>query len=755
MTRHPAPTRSPVRKRLRPAPRNPALLALGTGLALAASAQTTPTDPTAPAKEARREPVVVDTVTVQGRKILGYTVDETSSATKLNLSPRETPQSMTVITRERLDDQNLTSLRQVLDNTPGVYSNAYDSERVLFYSRGFLVDTLMYDGVPALSNFNTGSIDETLDTALYDRIEIVRGATGLMTGAGNPAASINLVRKHADSRTPTISADLTFGSWNEKRVELDGTMPLSADGSIRARAVAVAEDTHSYQALYRKKTYVLYGVVDADLSASTRLSLGFDYQDNQPRSNTWGSFPLFLGNGQLANWPRSVTTATDWSYWNRKTQTVFGGLRHTFDNGWTLRSTLSHRRYDEDLALFYVFGYPDPATGLGLDGFAYRSRSTITENALDVYASGPFELLGRKHELVVGYNGSRATNTGTEQEPIGSGPDGALPQPGNFFEWNGSYPEPPFSPSVPLNDIKTTQDAVYAAARFSLADPLKLIAGARYDRWKVDSFYLYDTPENSNYSFSKVIPYAGLVWDILPQFSAFTSYTGIFKPQNNRNISGHYLDPVEGRSVEVGIKGEHFDRRLNTALTLFQTRQNNVAAPVYDTDGNPVVLPDGSNASQPTDVRTRGFEVEVAGKLTDELQGSFGWTRYVMQDGAGAPTRTFIPGTLVRLFATWEPKRLVPGLTLGGGVNWQSASSTLVAAPEGAAGRDEETGQVRLTEGSIAQLSLMARYQFSPKLSLQFNANNLLDRKYYVLDQYDNTYYGAPANYSVSLRVAY
>lgn len=713
-------------------------------IAWAAQAQTTkPADADAKKPDTPPASTVLEAVTVTGQRVDGYTAPEGSSATKLTLTPRETPQSLTVITRQRLDDQALTALRQVLDNTPGVYSNAYDSERVLFFSRGFLIDTLMYDGVPALSNFNTGSIDETLETAFYDRIEVVRGATGLMTGAGNPAASINLVRKHADSQSPTFSLDLTAGSWRDRRAELDLATPITADGRIRGRVVAVGEDRDSYQALYHKRTYALYGIVDADLTKATRLSLGFDYQDNKPRSNTWGSFPLFLSDGTAANWSRSVTTAPDWSYWNRKTQTVFAELNHRFDNGWALRTSVSHRQYNEDLRLFYVFGYPDPSTGEGLEPFAYGSKSKITENALDVYASGPFELLGRKHELVVGYNGSRAKNVGVEYEPVGT-----LPSTGNFFQWDGSYPQPSFGPGTPLADIRTTQDAVYGAARFSLADSLKLIAGARYARWKVDSFYVYDTPNDSKYNFSKVIPYAGLVWDFAPQFSAFASYTGIFKPQNNRDGDGHYLDPVEGRSFELGIKGEHFDKRLNTAFTIFETRQNNIAAPVLDpVTGDPVLLPDGSAVSQPIDgTKTRGFELEASGRLSDDLQASLGWTRYLTKDSTGQTIRTFIPSTLLRLFATWEPKRIVDKLTLGGGVNWQSASSTTVGSPNGA---------TDLRQGSFANVSLMARYKFSPNLSLQFNANNLFDRKYYVLDEFDNTYYGSPANYSVTLRLSY
>jgi outer membrane receptor for ferric coprogen and ferric-rhodotorulic acid len=671
----------------------------------------------------------------------GYTTTSSAAATKIDLSPRDTPQSITVITRERLDDQNLTSLRQVLDNTTGVYSDAYDSERVLLFSRGFLIDTLMVDGVPAQSSFDTGSINETLDTALYDRIEVVRGATGLMSGAGNPAASINLVRKHADSKTADVSTEITAGTWRDGRVEVDATTPLNADGSVRARGVAVWQDQESYQALYHKKTGVLYGIVDWDVTPSTLASFGFDHQSNRPRANTWGSFPLFLADGSLANWPRSVTTAANWSYWNRDTDTVFAELRHRFDNDWTVHAAVNWRRLREDNELLYLYGFPDPQTGEGLQASAYKSDANIIERAVDVYASGPFDAFGRRHELVVGYNGSRSTNTGTESEPVGD-----LADPGNFFHWDGSYPRPEFGPSTPLSNIDTIQNGIYAASRWSLADPLKLIAGARYTTWKIDSFYVYDSPPQSNLDYRKTIPYAGLVYDISPTFSLFASYTGIFKPQNARDIDGHYLDPIEGKSYEIGIKGEHFDGALNTALTVFDTKQDNVAAPVFDPEtGEPVLFPDGSQVSRALDgTRSRGFELEVAGRLSENWQTSFGLTRTLMHDATGVAVRTFIPRTLLRTFATWTPREWIPGLTLGAGINWQADSSTFVSSPD--------NGMI-FRQGSFAQLAVMAKYDFSEHVTLQLNANNVLDKKYYVLDEYDNTYYGAPASASLTLRL--
>lgn len=688
----------------------------------------------------QKEPVQLEGIVATAQEA-PYTVDSSTAATKLSLSLRETPQSVTVITRERLDDQNLNSLREVLDNTTGIYSNAYDSERVLFFSRGFPVDGLMVDGVPALPNFNTGAIDETVDTAPYERIEIVRGATGLMNGAGSPGASVNLLRKHADATAPRVGVDLSVGSWNDRRGEVDVSAPLNASGSVRGRAIAVYEDRESYQALYHKKTTVLYSVVDADLSPSTTLSFGFDYQNNRPRGNTWGSFPLFLADGSAADWPRSVSTAADWTFWDRRTQTVFGELHHAFDNDWQLRAVANWRRYDEDLALLYLYGFPDPVSGAGLEPSAYRSKGDIVERALDVYASGPVDLFGRRHELVLGYNGSRSRNTGKEYALIDP-----LADPGDFLDWNGSYPKPAFEAhGDPLTDIRTRQNGIYAAARLSLADPLKLIAGARYATWKTDSFYLYDDPHDSRYDYRQTIPYAGLVYDLGRGFSAFASYTGIFKPQNSRDAGGRWLDPVEGRSVELGIKGEHFDGGLNTALTVFETRQDNVAAPVFDPQtGAPVRLPDGTQVSRPIDgARTRGFEIEAVGRLGEAWNVSLGWSRQLTRDADGRPARTFIPATLLRLFATWRPVQL-ERLTLGAGLNWQSHSRTFVGSPD--------VGTT-LRQGGVALASVMARYQVSPQVSLQLNASNVFDRKYYVLDEYDNTYYGAPASATLSLRV--
>lgn len=237
-----------------------------------------------------------------------------------------------------------------------------------------------------------------------------------------------------------------------------------------------------------------------------------------------------------------------------------------------------------------------------------------------------------------------------------------------------------------------------------------------------------------------------MIYDVSREFSLFASYTQIFKPQNAKDITGRFLDPVDGKSFELGIKGEHFDGRFNTALTLFQTRQNNVATAVYDPGtGEAVLLPDGTQASTTIDgTKTRGFELEASGQIRAGWNASLGWSRYKLEDARGEDVRTFIPRTLVRAFTTWRAPGAFANLTLGGGVNWQSSSRTFVGTPDGG---------TTLQQSSVALVSVMARYQLTPNASIQLNGDNLLDKKYFVLDEYDNTYYGAPVNASVSFNI--
>ena len=172
-----------------------------------------------------------NTATTEGTK--SYTAKSSNTSTKLNLSLRETPQSVKVITREYLDDTNINSFQEMLKNVTGVTVNQWD-ERQYPTARGFDIDYYLFDGVPSTSDFDNAGDP---DLSLYDRVELVKGANGLMTGAGNPAIAINMVRKHANSKELTGNVSTSLGSWNAWSSTADVSMPLNADGSVRGRVV--------------------------------------------------------------------------------------------------------------------------------------------------------------------------------------------------------------------------------------------------------------------------------------------------------------------------------------------------------------------------------------------------------------------------------------------------------------------------------------------------------------------------------------
>ncbi|WP_425528343.1 TonB-dependent receptor domain-containing protein [Xanthomonas oryzae] len=162
--------------------------------------------------------------------------------------------------------------------------------------------------------------DSALDVALYDRVDVVRGATGLLTGSGNPQVSINLVRKHAVSRDFTGTVSVGGGDVNKTRRVADVTVPLSPEGTVRAHAVGVYQDGESDMERYSLRKKIGSAIVDADLTDSTLLSVGYECQKKESNDVTWGGLPLFYSDGTRTDYKRSFNPAADWTFWDTRLQ---------------------------------------------------------------------------------------------------------------------------------------------------------------------------------------------------------------------------------------------------------------------------------------------------------------------------------------------------------------------------------------------------------------------------------------------------
>jgi outer membrane receptor for ferric coprogen and ferric-rhodotorulic acid len=649
-----------------------------------------------------------------------YTTRATAAATGLALAPRDTPQSVTVLTRQQIEDQNMLSLGQAMKSVTGVFAVSSDTDRTDLYARGFYIDNYQYDGVPTTVTTDFFGASNS-DPLLYDRIEIVRGATGLLTGAGNPSASINLVRKHADSKVFAGSASLALGSWNLRRGSVDLSTPLTEDGRVRARLIGMAEQRDSFIDMYHGRKQVLYGVIDADLTPATSLSVGIDYQANRPTGSTWGGLPLVFGDGTPTDWRRGKTVGTPWTHWDTTNTTVFANLVHRLDNDWKLKANLSYRKSEQNAKLLYLSGDLDRFTGTGLRTLPGFFEHAYRQSSVDLQATGPFELLGRKHELVAGLSHSQSRYL-QAKHPLTNTAAGT----GNFYEWNGSYPEPTWGALEVSQIDKTRQTGYYGALRLSLADPLKLIVGGRQNSWRTRNA----TAARSHEVFT---PYAGLVYDLNASYSLYASYTDIFLPQDYRDAAGAYLDPVTGKNYELGIKGEHLGGKLNTSFAVFRSRQENVG----QRDGTRLV-PNSTDSAYygAKGVTTKGFEAQVSGELASGWNLSAGIARTLGREGSGKPINTAMPSTLINVFTTYRLPGRWQQLTLGGGVNWQNRTYYGYSVGDVA---------LRYQQNSVAVVGLMARYAFNPKLTLQLNIDNLFNKKYY--NNIDGQgYQGTPRN---------
>ncbi|CAI8785686.1 outer-membrane receptor for ferric coprogen and ferric-rhodotorulic acid [Pseudomonas sp. IT-P2] len=648
-----------------------------------------------------------------------YTTGTMATATKLPLTLRETPQAVTVITRQRMDDQAMTSINDVVNATPGLFLD-YSSGpgRQSYKARGFDIDNLMYDGIP--SGYNGVNVGSQPNLAMFDRVEVVRGATGLVTGAGNPSAAINLVRKRplAEQRVTLTGA---AGTWDNYRGELDASSPLNDSGTLRGRVVTSYRDANSFIDDVDEQHGLFYAVTEADLSDDTTLTLGFSHQKD--RTNYfWGSSMIGL-DGHHLDLPRSYNPGTSWEDKDQEINTVFAEIRQQLANDWKLQVNAN---YSEQNALFSG-SYQSRWVNDTLARTVYQSKADENQAGLDAFFSGPFEAFGRSHELVVGASKRIYDLTTHNYSPYDT-------------NWPINAGKPDFVHTNNTREV-TTQDGVYLTTRLSLADPLKLILGGRLD------WYDYDNRDgDGDYKVTRnVTRYAGLIYELDDHHSVYASYSDIFTPQSNKGTSGNPVKPIVGKNYEVGIKGEYLGGALNASLAVFRVDQENRAVQVFVPN-----CPQSSCYEASGEIRSQGIDLELQGALTDNWQIGGGYTyarTHTIKDAANPQNvnkqfDTDTPEHLFKLTTRYNFQGPLEKLRVGGNISWQSRMYNDIELLDG--------GNYRLKQGAYAVTDLMAGYRVNDNLDLQLNANNIFDRKYYSTIansvSYGGDSYGTPRN---------
>lgn len=661
---------------------------------------------------------------------------------KMTQSIRETPQSVTVVTRKQMDDQNLVTLDQVLEHTTGITKSQRNFGAHVYTIRGYVIPETNYlvDGVSGTVYNPTGWVPT--DMAVFDRVEVLRGAGGLIVGAGDPSGVINMVRKRPKAEKH-FDVTARVGSWNNYRMEVDAGGTLNEAGTVRGRVVAAYQDNKFFYDVAHSKAPLLYGVIDMDLSRDTTLTVGVRHQETNIDGYAIYGLPRFT-NGAALNVPRSTSYTQAWNRHEASTDEVFTELEHRFAGDWKAKLTATYSKTSIYQKLGRIRGAVDPAVGTTGVEQSYFMNHEVPSYGLDANASGSFKAWGRTHQAMFGANWSKSTTwVRTAQAALPAGLSNRV----SIYNPNPWYVPEPTQPAWANRSVnRDDRFGIYGSTRWELSDDLHMLLGGRVSWFAAQSQNLVTNRLTNDYKQNaEFTPYAGLVYDLNKEWSVYTSYADTFEPQSRyQTASGETLKPAIGSNVEAGIKGELYNGRLNVTMSVFQAKKKNVAIE----DPATVGLCPGISSS--TCFRTaafrdsRGFEIEVGGQLAKGWQATAGYTRLKNEDENGQSTSWETPKHLFRASTTYRLPGEWQKWSIGGGVIAQSDYSY----------RETFGARALITQGGYSVWNAFGSYKISDKWTASLNIDNLFDKHYYAVvgGTANGGYFGTPRNVMLTMR---
>lgn len=656
---------------------------------------------------------------------------------------KEIPQSVTVMTRKQMDDQNLVNLKDAVNQTTGIVGLQGVGQGMILSSRGFQIDDWQYDGVPIPRNTYSLGNWATQDLIFFDRLEIMRGASGLLQGTGSPGGAVNLVRKRGQN-VPTVTLTGKAGSWDHYGLQLDAGGPLNQAGNIRGRIVVDEDQSNSFVDHAWSKTHSLYGALDVDLSEDTTLGFAVSQSNGESRGNIRG-LPRYA-DGRMPDVSRSTYTGARWNRSEIDVTTLYADLEHRFNEDWAFKVGAVHMSEDNQAKNQRVQRggglLPD---GSGVQYADFLTDFQSTKVGLDMNLTGKFEALSMEQEVMLGGNYSQLETDDRYARTFNNTSD-------SIFDIDNDRPDISYDSLIAaggqgtLSKYDIRQKGVYGTWRVKPVDDLTLVLGSRvswydysYKSKTENSAGITGNAPSTGTETGVVTPYAGIIYDLSREWAVYASYTDVFQPQTNRDANGSVLKPIVGTNYEVGLKGELMDGRVNTSLAIFRYDHENRAI----NDGGSGCGGSGCSVASGK-VRSQGIDAEISGEVIDNLQLFAGYTynttKYLEDpDNEGSIFSTWTPKHMLRVWGNYQFTGDWSRVSTGLGFTTQS--HTMVYD------YDREVPGYTVWNARVG-------YQLTPEIALAVNANNLFD-KTYITSAYNqingNNNFGDPRNLMFSV----
>jgi outer-membrane receptor for ferric coprogen and ferric-rhodotorulic acid len=677
-------------------------------------------------------------------------------ATRVPTPLQEIPQSISVITSQQIQEQNSFDLGTVMENTPGIGVRQMNSLDVTGYSRGFEVTSYHVDGGSSLKPFvNQVNIFEDGDPDLseFDHVEVLRGSDALFSSNSEPGGTLSLVRKRPLS-TPSFAMSATAGSWNNYRLELDGTGPLTDDGALRARAdtVYATRDYFFDQAhLDRKK---LFGVIEYDFTPTATVTVGGSYQwDN--------ALPLFTAipvysDGRDAHLPRSTSLTFPWSFYNTRTDDTYLEYRQKFTDDWNLWLDSSIGRTIVDYGYGEFEGLINPISlgvGAPLAAFSTRPDDDTLGNVVATL-TGKLDWFGMHERIAVGGDFMRVRGRQDLEVYEPSGPPLA-----DVLTFNPAlYPDPRLT--GPPQDVGGLREVLeqyggFISLQIDVSHGWSVSSGARVASDTYQSVVSRGSPRGPSnvtsydWSSSHVIqPYNALMYRVNDHLSWYASEADIYLTQLGTYLrtDGSVLGPQHGITFESGIKGAWRDNALNGSLAVYRVEQRNEPISTYERSSIPFCcFTSGTGRSQ-------GVELDLDGTLAPGWLIGSGYAYNLFSTGTPDYPDMATPRHLLKIWTSVRLRGALSRWTMGGSLRAQ----TVPPGPPMQLCESPLQNCLMVAQSVMhpyAVVDLRAGYQLSRNWQIALSVNNILDKRYYVAQESQTTelWYGDPRNFMLRI----
>jgi iron complex outermembrane recepter protein len=593
-------------------------------------------------------------------EVVGKISEVPTTASKTDTPLVETPQSISLVTRENLVVQSPLSLQEALRYTAGVRTEAYglDSRGDWATIRGGEEWGQYLNGLRMLYGFNNNTRP---DTFTIEQIEVIRGPSSVLYGQGSFNGVINLVSKKplAASRR---EVSLQMGSYGRKQAAFDFTGSIDPDDKWLYRIVALGRDSGTQVDYVPDDRLLLAPSLTWRPGKATRLTVLTNFQQDKGGSSIgffpWQGTVLPHVSGQIPT--NTFIGEPDIDEYNTEQKTVSYLFEHRLSDRWSLRQNLHYARGYGSIQEFYARFAPIPVFNedqRSVNRSLYVSKQDLESLAADTQMEKRWRTGPIQHLFLSGLDYQRATITGFE----GYSDEPALDV---YTPVYGNYTYPTLSG---LPDTNQNQTGLYAQDQIKILERWVLSMGIRKD-W---ASFETTGATSSRQSYQAVTGRAGFVYLSSLGLSPYVNFSQSFQPVTGLDFYNNPYEPLRGKQVEVGVRYQPRSRNGMVSLALFDMWQQNRLTP---DPANPL------NSLQIGEARTRGIELEANATIFWKLNllSSYSFTNARVSKSNGPDLGKRLATSPAHIASLWTMRSFRIGdtrsLTAGGGVRFTGAS---------------------------------------------------------------------------------